>query len=108
MKAVLVLLVLFAVAAFVPVGGSPLWVHARDRGLPREAALLTARGLRATWDFVAGIGQQTAATHAPPAHSPKQASRNPPAQHRIVPQPPKERLQPSDRAALNHLVAGSR
>ncbi len=108
MKAVLVLLGLFAVAAFVPVGGSTLWVRAKDRGLPRDAALLTARGLRATWDFIEGIGQQTTATRGPPAHSPKQASRNPQAQHRIVPQPPKEHLQPSDRTALNHLVAGSR
>ena len=81
----------------------------------RTAARLAARGLRAAWDFVASIGAET--RRSPPARpSHEKFSRKAQAaapQRRasrdgIVPQPPKETLQPKDRAALDSLVANSR
>jgi hypothetical protein len=76
---------------------------------PRTAARLAARGLRVGWDWVAAIG--TDATPAPA--SARQASREVQAatpQRRanrdgIVPQPPPETLHPTDRAALDTLLA---
>ena len=76
---------------------------------PRTAARLAARGLRVGWDWVAAIG--TDATPAPT--SARQASRKVQAatpQRRanrdgIVPQPPPETLHPTDRAALDTLLA---
>lgn len=66
---------LLAAALFVPVAGRSFWGRAEERGLPRAAASLTARGLRASWDFVHGLGQhassQALATPKPPAHSPR-------------------------------------
>ena len=77
---------------------------------PRTAARMAARGLRAGWDWVASLSQEEPDT---PRVRPKPPSRKAQAaapQHRatrdgIVPQPPKETLHPSDRAALDALVA---
>jgi hypothetical protein len=71
---------------------------------PRTAAKLAARGLRSGWDWVASLSHD--ATRAPQKRKAQAAA----PQHRatrdgIVPQPPKETLHPSDRAALDALVA---
>src|SRR2546426_7349439 len=77
---------------------------------PRTAARMAARGLRAGWDWVASVG---ATRREAPERSPARASAKLQAatpQRRatrdgIVPQPPKETLRPSDREALDDLVA---
>lgn len=122
MKAALALLILClcAGALFVPIGGKSFWTRANEKGLPRAAAQATAHGLRAGWDFIAGLGHREP-TADKPAHSPAppkhvsraQAAAAQPAQRRasregIVAQPPKERLEQTDRAALDQLVARQR
>jgi hypothetical protein len=108
MKTLLLLFLLaaFAVGLFVPLGGKTIWARAQERGLPLAAARLTARGLRASWNFVAGLGQRPSphATQQAQAHSPQRRA----WREGIVPQPPKEKLQKNDRAALDKLVAGAR
>jgi len=80
---------------------------------PRTAARLAARGLRAGWEWVASVGSE-ASRREPPgrttARSPTAKIQAATPQRRatrdgIVPQPPKETLQPSDRAALDGLLA---
>jgi hypothetical protein len=105
-------LLLCAGALFVPVGGKTLWVRA---DVPRSAARLTARGLRAGWDAIVGLGPHPASPAHPP-HSPPVAaakknnffSARAPGRGGIVPQPPKEKLQKDDRVALEKLVARGR
>jgi hypothetical protein len=115
MKALLLFcaaLALIGGALFVPLAGKTLWARAQERGIPRDAARLTARGLRASWDFVAGLGHARP-TPRPPPHSPPQVAAkkkdffSPRAAGRegILPQPPKEKLEKRDRAALDKLVA---
>ncbi|MGZ6142974.1 MAG: hypothetical protein ACXWLM_06530 [Myxococcales bacterium] len=114
MKAFLIVVVAFGLAGaalFAPVCGKTMWARASERGLPREAAKLTARGLRATWDFVfaqphPGTTAQDPA-HSPPRHASRKAQAAP--AHRvsregIVAQPPKEKISRDDRAALDALV----
>ena len=126
MKAFLLVLVLsaaLAAALFVPLEGRSFWQRAQEHGIPRAMARDTAHGLRATWDFLASLSHRTQSTGAQPtnetpAHSPRHASRKAQAAsaqpaHRIsregiVAQPPKEKLQPADRAALDDLVARAR
>ncbi len=130
MKALLLFLVVsaaLAAALFVPLGGRSFWQRAQEHGIPRAVARGTAHGLRASWDFFASLSQSHG-TRSPepgvrptaeaPAHSPRHASRKAQAAaaqpaHRtsregIVAQPPKEKLQQSDRAALDDLVAHAR
>ncbi len=123
MKAAFVLLLLIALgtaALLVPVSGRSFWSRAQERGIPAAAARGVAHGMRATWDFFSSLGHDfsgTQPTREPPAHSPKHPSRKAQAAsaqpaHRagregIVPQPPKEKLERTDRAALDSLVAHS-
>ena len=81
---------------------------------PKAAARMTARGLRSTWNWISSLGAD--APREPPARS-RRATRKAQAaalpQRRagregIVPQPPREKLLPSDRAALDDLVERSR
>lgn len=92
---------LLAAVLFAPVGGRSFWTRAQERGLPAAAARTAAHGMRAGWDFL--------------VHSPKHASRKAQAAaaqtsiHRasregIVAQAPKEKLEQTDRAALDALV----
>jgi hypothetical protein len=114
MKSLLLLCALLALCGgllFVPVGGRTLWARA---DLPRSAARLAARGLRAGWDYVAALGHRPA-TPAVPAHSPPPAAAKKnnffssrAGRGGILPQPPKEKLEKSDRAALDKLVAHGR
>ena len=98
MKWLLALLLIAAVAA------AALYV-------PRKtAARLTARGLRATWDWVESLGQEH---REAPRKKMRKAQAAPPPQHKpgregIVAQPPKERIAPEDRAALDDLVSGAK
>ena len=118
MKALLLFCAVFglsAVAVFVPLEGKTLWSRARERGLPRDAARLTARGLRASWDFIDGLGRVKTRPPSPPhPPSPAAAKKNnffsprAPGREGILPQPPKERLEKRDRAALDKLVAHGR
>lgn len=77
---------------------------------PRQAALATAHGLRAGWDWLSSLGPHHAAataTHAPPKHPSRKAQAamaRRTSREGIVAQRPKETLQPSDRAALDTLV----
>lgn len=81
---------------------------------PRTAAKLTARGLRAGWEWVAAIGPEK--RRDPPQRPPQRVSRKAqaatpqrrPSRDGIVPQPPKETLHPKDRDALDSLVANAR
>lgn len=102
MKWLLALLMVAAVAytvAFVP---------------PRTAAKLTARALRAGWDWVAALGPEkprTEPTQRPPRVSRKAQAATPqrrPSRDGIVPQAPKETLRPKDRDALDSLVTNAR
>lgn len=80
---------------------------------PRTAARLTARGLRAGWDWLASIRSETtwdgSPARSPPRALPGKAQAAMPQRRAsrdgIVPQPPKETLRPSDRAALDGLLA---
>jgi hypothetical protein len=117
---VLFLMLLAAAALLVPVSGRSFWSRAQERGIPAAVARGVAHGMRATWDFVTSLGHDSSeaqATRESPAHSPKHPSRKAQAAaaqpaHRagregIVPQPPKEKLERNDRAALDSLVAHS-
>src|ERR1700682_642354 len=82
-------------------------------GSTRTDARLTARGLRAGWDWLASIRSE-ATWDESPARVPSRAlpgkaqAALPQRRARrdaIVPQPPKETLHPSDRAALDGLLA---
>jgi hypothetical protein len=123
MKACLILtllLLLGAAALLVPVSGRSFLARAQEHGIPAAVARVTAHGLRATWDFLSSLGHGSSATQPtrdPPAHSPRHASRKAQAaapqpapragREGIVPQPPKEKLERTDRAALDSLVAHS-
>jgi hypothetical protein len=80
---------------------------------PRTAARLTARGLRAGWDWLASIRSEATWDESPArapsrAHPGKAQAAMPQRRANrdgIVPQPPKETLHPSDRAALDDLLA---
>ena len=88
-------------AAFVFPRGKPLLT-------PQIALRATAHGLRAGWDWVAGLSHEERKTPQPPAHSPpKHATRKAMARtsrEGIVAQPPKEKIAGRDRAALDALV----
>ncbi len=76
---------------------------------PKTAARLAARGLRATWDWVDSLGSGHG--DAPKRKTRKAQAATP--QHRpghdgIVAQPPREKIAPEDRAALDGLVAGAK
>jgi hypothetical protein len=81
---------------------------------PKAAARITARGLRSSWNWISSLGDD--ARRDAPA-KPRRATRRAQAaalpQRRagrdgILPQPPRERLLPSDRAALDDLLERSR
>lgn len=82
---------------------------------PRTAAKLTARALRTGWDWVASLGPGKPGEHRP-ERTPQRVSRKAqaatpqrrPSREGIVPQPPKETLHPTDRDALDSLVARGR
>src|SRR4051812_41214021 len=75
---------------------------------PKTAARMAARGLRATWDWVESLGQE-------PSETPKKKTRKAqaatpqrkPGRDGIVAQPPKEKIAPEDRAALDELLSGA-
>ena len=77
---------------------------------PKTAAKVAARGLKTGWDWVASLGPLH---HQPPRTPARVSSAKVQAatpQRRatrdgIVPQPPKETLRPSDREALDDLLA---
>jgi hypothetical protein len=73
---------------------------------PKKAALATAHGLRDGWHWLTSLGPHQTAPHTPPRHPSRkaQAAARRTSREGIVAQPPKERLQPSDRAALDALV----
>ena len=76
---------------------------------PRTAARLAARGLRAGWDWVSAVGSDASRT-ATAARQPSRKAQAATPQRRanrdgIVPQPPPETLHPTDRAALDTLLA---
>jgi hypothetical protein len=81
---------------------------------PRTAAKVTARALRAGWDWVAAFGPERPRdpTQRPPQRVSRQAQaatpQRRPSRDGIVPQPPKETLHPKDRDALDSLVANAR
>ncbi|MGZ6123526.1 MAG: hypothetical protein ACXWLR_01115 [Myxococcales bacterium] len=82
---------------------------------PRTAARVTARALRAGWDWVAAIGPEKPRDDGyrrpPPRVSHKAQAATPQrraSRDGIVPQPPKETLHPRDRDALDSLVANAR
>ena len=81
---------------------------------PKTAARMTARGLRATWTWISSLGNDPPGEHAPrPPRATRKAQAAAPPQRRagregILAQPPREKLAPSDRAALDELVARSR
>jgi hypothetical protein len=77
---------------------------------PRTAARLTARGLRASWDWLSSLGAEATREGPTPARQVARKAQAASPQRRasrdgIVPQPPKETLNHSDRAALGALVA---
>ena len=82
----------------VPVGGKTMWRRAQELGIPKAAARSTAHGLRMAWDWVAGA--QPVPAKAPP----RKAAARRVSREGIVAQPPKEKLSPSDKAALDSLV----
>lgn len=121
MKAFLLLALLCALAVaalFMPVGGRSFLVRAHQRGIPAAIARAAAHALRSGWDALASLGDDGASrTTRRTGQPPKWAARKVQAAwgpvHRtsregIVPQPPKEKLADSDRAALDALVAQSR
>jgi hypothetical protein len=80
---------------------------------PKTAARMTARGLRSTWDWISSLGDAA----REPAPRPQRAMRKaqaalPPPRRAgregILAQPPREKLAPSDRAALDELVGRAR
>ena len=119
---VLVLVTALAVGAlFVPIAGKSFWQRAQERGIPAALARATAHGMRATWDFVTSMGHDaldTRTTQEGPQHSPRHPSRKAqaaaqqparrPGREGIVPQPPKEKIEQTDRDALDSLVAHGR
>jgi hypothetical protein len=122
MKACLLvtMLLLGAAALLVPVSGRSFLARAQDHGIPAAVARGTAHALRASWDFLSSLGHGSSGTQPtrdPPAHSPRHASRKAQAdaaqparragREGIVPQPPKEKLERTDRAALDSLVVHS-
>jgi hypothetical protein len=81
---------------------------------PKVAARMTARGLRSTWTWISSLGDD--GPREPPV-KPRRATRRAQAaalpQRRagrdgILPQAPREKLLPSDRAALDDLLERSR
>jgi hypothetical protein len=84
---------------------------------PRTAARVAARTLRASWDWVASVGakaaredravrsERRASRKAQAATPQSETGRRGASREGIVPQPPKETLHPSDRAALDSLLA---
>ena len=69
----------------------------RTRGVAKSVARLTAHGLRMGWDWVTAV--------QPPAKPPaKKAAARRVSREGIVAQPPKEKLSPSDKDALDGLV----
>lgn len=118
---VVLVLTLCAGALLWPVAGRSVWARAEERGIPRAAARMAARGLRSAWDLVSRHSPPKAAsapTHGAPAHSPPRvatAQRTGTGTHasgeahggpdRIVAQPPKEKLGAQDRADLQKLIA---
>jgi hypothetical protein len=76
---------------------------------PRTAARLAARGLRAGWDWVAAAGSETNRPPTPARQTSRKVQAATPQRRAnrdgIVPQPPPEILHPTDRAALDTLLA---
>jgi hypothetical protein len=81
---------------------------------PKTAARMTARGLRSTWEWLSSLGDDAPREPAMrPQRPARRAQAAPPPQRRagregILVQPPREKLAPSDRAALDELVERSR
>lgn len=114
-----------------PVNGRSFWQRAGDRGLPRAAAQVAARGVRSAWSAIFHRAEPEPSAHAPLRPSPRKetARKSVAAAHlaqgtaipvhvaglgapeaapagpdRIVAQPPRERLQQDDRAGLEKLL----
>ena len=108
MKFLLLLLILAGFAFALPIGGKTLWQRGEEAGVPKQVAHLTARGLRATWDFMTAAphGDRTSErpVHSPPRHASRKAQARGVSREGIVAQPPKEKLSPKDRAGLDSLV----
>ncbi len=89
------ILALFLIAA---VGGAAMFVP------PKTAARMTARGLRATYDWLASLGPHDATRQRRTSRKVQAATAHRTSREGIVAQPPKEHLVQSDRAALDSLV----
>jgi hypothetical protein len=108
MKFLLLLLIMGALAWALPIGGKTLWQRGVEAGVPKEVAHLTARGLRATWDFVTAAPHvdRTSQTppHSPPRHASRKAQARGVSREGIVAQKPKEKISHDDKAALDSLL----
>jgi hypothetical protein len=99
-KALLLVLVGAIVAAFlVPFQGKTLWQRAERRGVPAAAF----QAMRVALGSVDGAHPKRSYASAPPAAAAGRRAPDP-AADRILKAPPKERLSPDDRAALDRLV----
>jgi hypothetical protein len=108
MKLLLALAFLCALAAavlLVPIQGGRLW----SRGAAGQVGRLVAHGLRASWDAIADEKparrsvRRVASKSRPQGIPGARANRD-----GIVPQPPREELEATDKAALDLLVTQSR
>lgn len=81
---------------------------------PKTAARMTARALRSTWSWLSSLGNDAPREHvARQQRATRKAQAAPAPQRRagregILLQPPREKLAPADRAALDELVERSR
>lgn len=89
------ILALFLIAA---VAGAATFIP------PKTAARMTARGIRATWDWLASLGPPKANPHRRVTRKVQAAAAHRTSREGIVAQPPKEHLGQADRTALDSLV----
>jgi hypothetical protein len=77
---------------------------------PKTAARMTARALRSTWSWLSSLGDEAPREHVARRDRALRKAQAAPAPQRragregILLQPPREKLAPSDRAALDALV----
>jgi len=76
---------------------------------PKTAAKMAAKGLRSGWEWVESVTRREPPARTPPKVSTAKVQAATPQRRAsrdgIVPQPPKETLEPGDRKALDELLA---